>query len=90
MYKPEFGKPGRRVVDATTLLEDTIDGTVSRLALSMREAAEALGISDRTLWSWTKDGIIPAVRIGGRWLYPVDVIREWLKERAAENKSVDT
>jgi excisionase family DNA binding protein len=53
------------------------------LALRPREAAKALGVSERTLWSWTGDGLIPCVRIGtGRTvLYPVEMLRRWLEEQ---------
>lgn len=44
----------------------------SALALRPREAAKALGISERMLWSLTAPrGTIPAVRIGTCVLYPV-------------------
>lgn len=57
---------------------------VPRLALRRAECAEALGVSDRTLFSWTQQGIVPHARIGGVVMYPVDAIRDWLAERAAE------
>jgi len=57
-----------------------------RLAMNVSEAAEALGVSARTLSTWTDEGIIPVVEIGGRLLYPVDVLRDWLSERAAAKK----
>ena len=52
------------------------------LALRPREAAEALGVSERTLWAWTKNGRIPHVRMGGAVLYPVESLRLWLREQA--------
>lgn len=53
------------------------------LALRPREAAKALGVSERTLWSWTGDGLIPCVRVGASRtvLYPVDMLRRWLEEQ---------
>jgi len=61
------------------------------LAMRMREAAKALGISERLLWEWTDRGQIPHVRIGKAILYPVDVLRRWLDERAtAKEASHDT
>jgi excisionase family DNA binding protein len=38
---------------------------LGRLLLKPKEAAAALGISERTLWQLTKDGGIPSVLIGG-------------------------
>lgn len=53
------------------------------LALRPRDAAKALGIGERLLWEMTKNGEIPCVRIGTRLvIYPVDVLRDWLKSRA--------
>jgi excisionase family DNA binding protein len=52
------------------------------LALRAREAAQALGISERLLWEWTNKGIIPHIRLGKAILYPVDSLREWLKREA--------
>jgi hypothetical protein len=56
------------------------------LALRLRDAAIALQVSERTLWGWTKEGIAPHVRIGGILLFPVDVLRDWLRDLAAPKK----
>jgi excisionase family DNA binding protein len=52
------------------------------LALRPREAAKALGVSERTLWGWTHVGTVPHVRIGRTILYPVDALRDWLKQQS--------
>ena len=49
-----------------------------RLALRPREAARALGISERTLWSWTREGRIPYRRQGRCLIYPVAALEAWL------------
>jgi predicted site-specific integrase-resolvase len=59
--------------------------TVPSLALRPRDAARALSISERTLWYWTKAGIVPSVRVGHVTLYPVDAVRKWLAEQAQKN-----
>lgn len=65
----------------------TMNHVSSQLALRPREAAKALGISPRTLWSWTKRGLVPHVRVGnGRRqvvLYPVAQLQAWMAARAA-------
>jgi excisionase family DNA binding protein len=38
----------------------------NRLLLKPKEAALAMGISERTLWQLTKDKEIPCVQIGGK------------------------
>ena len=52
------------------------------LALRPRAAARALGIGERLLWSKTNAGEIPHVRIGRAVVYPVDMLRDWLAEKA--------
>jgi excisionase family DNA binding protein len=58
----------------------------SPLALRPRDAARLLGISPRTLWGWTRDGIIPCVRVGtGKRktvLYSVADLQAWLTRQA--------
>jgi excisionase family DNA binding protein len=53
-----------------------------KLSLRPREAAKALGISQRTLWSWTHKNEIPYIRMGKAILYPTDLLRRWLDARA--------
>jgi hypothetical protein len=55
---------------------------VPPLALRPRDAAVALGISERLLQQWAKHEDLPCVRIGQVVLYPVDEIRLWLWQRA--------
>jgi excisionase family DNA binding protein len=57
-------------------------GSVAALALRPKEAAKALGISERLLWTWTNQGVIPHLRIGKAVVYPVDSLRAWLIEQA--------
>ncbi|MFA6044469.1 MAG: helix-turn-helix domain-containing protein [Phycisphaerales bacterium] len=57
------------------------------LAVGRVEAAAMLGISERLLWTWTKSGLIPHVRIGSRVLYPVEQLRIWLNKQAGSTAS---
>ena len=59
------------------LLDETLT-----LALRAPDAARALGVSERTLWTMTRAGEIPHVRLGRVIVYPVDELREWLRDRA--------
>lgn len=54
------------------------------LALRPREAAKALGISERLLWEWTDRGEVPHIRLGKAILYPVDTLKDWLKRQAQQ------
>jgi excisionase family DNA binding protein len=60
-----------------------------RLALRPKEAAEALGISDRTLRTWMRDEGLPAVRVGGVLLIRVSDLHEWMEERIEAERSLD-
>jgi predicted DNA-binding transcriptional regulator AlpA len=55
--------------------------TANRLALRPKEAAQALGISERLLWTKTNCNEIPHCRIGRAIVYPVDLLREWLTQQ---------
>jgi excisionase family DNA binding protein len=48
------------------------------LALRTRDAAAALGISERTLQELTATGRVPHVRIGRAVLFPVRELADWL------------
>jgi excisionase family DNA binding protein len=56
------------------------------LSMRPREAAKALGISERLLWEWTDRGKVPHIRLGKAILYPVDSLRDWLKKQAQQSE----
>ena len=55
------------------------------LAMRPREAAKALGISERLLWDRTNRGLVPHIRLGKAILYPVDSLRKWLLGKAQKS-----
>ena len=59
--------------------------TIPILLLSPQQAARALGICERTLFTRTKTGEIPAVRIGRCVRYSVDALREYVKQTSERN-----
>jgi len=73
------GSNGRNIIPDLNPIQTE---PVPRLALRPREAAIALGISERALWKLTAEGVIPVVKIGRSKLYPVAGLRQWLAERA--------
>jgi excisionase family DNA binding protein len=74
---------------ASTLTPPDSVPTAPRLALRPRECAQALGISEKTLFTATKAGEIPHVKLGKVVLYPVAQLREWLAECAARETGGD-
>jgi excisionase family DNA binding protein len=55
------------------------------LLLTAREAAKALAVSEKTLWTLTTPrGPIPAIRVGERSLrYSVRALEEWIARQPA-------
>jgi excisionase family DNA binding protein len=51
-----------------------------KLLLTIQEAAEALGISQRKLWGMTDSRQIPHVRLGRCLRYPVRELEQWINE----------
>ena len=76
--------PLPRAAEETAMAEETAnhERDVLHLALRPREAAQALSIGERLLWSKTNAGEIPHVRIGRAVVYPVDLLRDWLVAQA--------
>jgi len=70
----------------TPYLSNVTDPATLALALRPRDAAKALGVSERLLWDWTHHGDIPHVRIGRTILYPVDGLRGWLNRQSEPAK----
>lgn len=59
----------------------------ARLTLRPKEAAEALGVDERTLRRWQRDEGLPYARVGRAVLFPVAELRAWLGERVTREKT---
>jgi excisionase family DNA binding protein len=46
--------------------------------LTSRQVAVALQCSERLVWGWTKDGDLPAVRLGRLVRYRIDDVEEFI------------
>lgn len=55
--------------------------TVEKLSLRSREAAQALGISERTLWSLRRREEIPHIKTGRVVMFPIAALKRWLDEQ---------
>jgi len=60
--------------------ENQSTNAVSPELLTLRQTAELCGVSERTLWSWARDGIAPApLKIGkGTVRYSRAAYLEWV------------
>ena len=56
------------------------------LLLTPRQAAERLGISERTLWQLKADGEIPFLRIGRLIRYSLVDLEKWVEDRSQGGK----
>ena len=60
-----------------------------RLALRPSEAAQALGVSERTLRKWMRDEGLPYVRVSGVVLIPRAQLEKWMADRLAGERRTD-
>jgi excisionase family DNA binding protein len=60
------------------MTDNTFNGVAPILLLTPRDAAKALAISERTLWTLTNDGKIPHKRIGRAVRYSVADLQAWI------------
>lgn len=61
-------------------------GMAEKMALSVAEAAEALGISRRSLYNLIQSDGFPVLELGGRRVIPVDLLQEWMHKRVEGRK----
>ena len=52
------GAAAKHTPKSATVLDDT------RIALNLRECAEALGVSERSIWSMVKSGKLQSFKVG--------------------------
>ncbi|WP_027883450.1 helix-turn-helix domain-containing protein [Meiothermus rufus] len=50
-----------------------------KLAYSRKEVAELLGLHVNTIDKYVRLGVLPARKLGSRWLIPASALREWLE-----------
>lgn len=73
-----------RLVDRVEQLVERAE-TPDRIAYSLEEAAEALGVSERLLRRLIKAGDFPAARLGGRLVVPVEEVRQYMAMRTSNS-----
>jgi excisionase family DNA binding protein len=73
-------------MDYAKLSRDGYDHTEKKLTLSVDEVAKELGLSRNTAFSRVRDGTIPAVKCGRRWLIPRKRLQDYLNGEAGNNR----
>lgn len=59
-----------------------MNNQIAPLSLRPRDAAQMLSVSPRTLYNWTRAGLIPYVKIGRTVLYRVADLEDWLSRQS--------
>lgn len=52
-----------------------------RISVGIKKAARMVGVSDRTVAKWLKQGVLRGVKIGGRVLIPVSELKALLEQQ---------
>lgn len=48
--------------------------------MSVRQVAEYLDIHEKKVYALAAEGLIPATKVTGKWLFPRDLVNQWLRE----------
>lgn len=56
------------------------------LLVDVREVARMLGVSSRTVWTLTSDGVIPSVRVGRCRRYQLAEVERYVQSLANRSK----
>lgn len=65
-----------------------VHNTVEKLAYTLDEASQLVGVSAPTMSEWVRTPGFPAFRSGKRWIIPAAALVRWLEEQAAKGGNV--
>lgn len=57
------------------------NGTRHPQIMTLREVAGYLGLHVMTVYKLTREGRVPAAKIGGQWRFKRDVLDQWLEAK---------
>lgn len=57
----------------------------ARQIMTLREVAKYLGLHAMTVYKLTREGRVPAAKIGGQWRFKRDVLDQWLEAQMHQN-----
>lgn len=76
-------RPDPRAADPTEPSTAMVGAVpTGRLALSLSEVADALGVGRTMVYRLTSSGQLPSIQIGKRRLIPVHVLDEWIRAQS--------
>lgn len=53
--------------------------------MTLREVAKYLGLHVMTVYKLTREGRVPAAKIGGQWRFKRDILDEWLESQMRQH-----
>ncbi len=54
--------------------------------MNVHQAAAYMGVGTDTVYSYAKDGVIPAFKLGNRWRFKKSKLDAWMDEQHEEQK----
>ena len=58
------------------------------MMMTVKQVAEALEVSERSVWRWSATGVLPpGVKIGSVVRWPEESIRRWIEEKEREARA---
>ena len=58
------------------------------VTVSIKQAAQLLSVGENTLRMWVDRKIIPSIKVGGRIVISVDVMKEWARQNSGKEIAV--
>jgi len=56
-----------------------LNGARNKQIMTLKEVAKYLGLHVMTVYKLTREGRVPAAKIGGQWRFKQDILDEWLE-----------
>lgn len=53
--------------------------------MTLKEVAQYLGLHVMTVYKLTREGRVPAAKIGGQWRFKRNVLDEWLESQMSQD-----
>jgi excisionase family DNA binding protein len=63
--------------------------TQTPLLLSLKQAAQALSLSERTVWTMVQTGDLPHLRVGRRLLFSRAALEAWIEKQQSGGSAHD-
>ncbi len=57
--------------------------------MTLHEVANYLGLHVMTVYKLTREGRVPAAKVGGQWRFKRDVLDEWLETQMRKHHPVE-